>query len=131
MQGLEFLSFVKTPGEKHIGIATIRLDRRFIFRFKIAPSAHANSLWITKAAYKAGTRQDGKDNYEEAFEFDSSFEKKHIDSFVEENVNAILNQKPIQNPQEDKFAGFQTNNNPPSHYSTPLQYPEHEMGLPF
>lgn len=130
MQGLEFLSFVKTPGEKHIGIATIRLDRRFIFRFKIAPSAHANSLWITKAAYKAGIRPDGKDNYEEAFEFDSSFEKKHIDAFVEDHVNAVLNQN--QPKPQETFPDFQNSNQAPSHYTpSPMQYPEAEMGLPF
>lgn len=132
--GLEFLEFVKTPGEKHIGIATVRLDRRFVFRFKVSPSVNANSIWITKAAYKCGTRQDGKDNYEDAFEFDSSFEKKHIESFVEENVNRILSQ--VQ-AQHSAFQAPQQQQAQPAHYSTqqnnslPFQYPEPENNLPF
>jgi hypothetical protein len=89
----EFLSFVKTPGEKHIGIAAVRYERRFIFRFKVAPSSVGSGLWVTKAAYKCGSRPDGKDQYEDAFEFDSNYEKKQLDDFVQQHVSAILAQQ--------------------------------------
>lgn len=114
---LEFLSFIPTPNEKFIGIATIRLERRFVFRFKIVPNANGQGVWVTKAAYKVGVKADGKDLYEDAFECDSSFEKKQIDAFVEQNVQSII-ARPNPNASPSAFAQHQQ-----AHYQTPQHAP--------
>ena len=76
----EWMKFIKTEGEKHLGIAIIRYERRFIFRFKIMPSEHGG-YWATTASMKTGNT-GGKDKYEPAFSLDSDYEKSQMMDFV-------------------------------------------------
>lgn len=89
-QTLEFMKFIPVQGEKHLGVAVIRYERRFIFRFKIMPSEHGG-YWATTASYKTGVI-NGKDKYESAFSLDSEYEKELVTSFVLANVEREINQ---------------------------------------
>ena len=89
MDGYEFLDFTATPNEKHVGIAKIRIDRRFMVRLKIM-NKKDGGLFAVSASYKLGS-QDGKDNYVNAFEFDSNDERGKVNHFVIQNVVERLN----------------------------------------
>lgn len=85
----EFLKYIPTPGEKHLGVAVVRFERRFIFRFKILPT-EAGGLWATSGSLKTGSF-NGKDKYENCFELDSSYDSDSLKAYVVENVQVYLN----------------------------------------
>lgn len=93
----EFLKWIPVQGEKYLGIAVVRFERRFIFRFKVMPSDHGG-LWATTASLKTGTL-NGKDKYDNAFELDSSYENDAMKEFVILNVESIMNQNRV-NPNQ-------------------------------
>jgi len=82
---IEFLKFDKTPQEKHLGIATIRVERRFIFRFKIMQNPKGEGYFLNAPAMKIDEK------YWPAFAFDSSFESDSVKEFVLSKVKSILN----------------------------------------
>lgn len=86
---IEFLQWIPTQGEKHLGIAVVRYERRFIFRFKVLPEQSGNGLWVNVAAFKTGIR-NGKDFYEECFQLDSIYDDRALKDFVKENVSKII-----------------------------------------
>lgn len=107
----EWMKFIPTPGEKHLGIAVIRYERRFIFRFKVMPSEHGG-YWVISASMKTGTA-NGKDKYEAAFSLDSEYEKSQMTEFVLSNVERELNSKPA--------ASTSVFNQPAQSYTVPQQ----------
>src|SRR6187551_2244321 len=88
MSAYEFLNFCATPGEKYMGVATIRVERRFIFRFKILAKDDGQSYPMA-ASVKLPSK-DGKDMYASAFQFDSTYEFDEVKNFVMENVEKAL-----------------------------------------
>lgn len=80
MNNIEFLRYEQVLNEKHIAIATIRVDKRFIFRFKILPKQDGSGYSALAASYK--TTRYGKDEYVSSFQFDSSYEADEIKNFV-------------------------------------------------
>ncbi len=112
----EWMKYVPTPGEKHFGIAVIRYERRFIFRFKIMPSDHGG-YWVTSASMKVGS-VNGKDKYEAAFSLDSEYEKDMLTKFIIENVERELspqsqNASVFTQPQAARAAPAQAYQQPP------------------
>ncbi len=81
---LEFLKFDKTPQEKHLGVATIRVDKRFIFRFKIMQNPKFEGYFLNAPALKVDEK------YWPAFAFDSSFESDQVKEFVLSKVKQQL-----------------------------------------
>lgn len=78
---LEFLSFVECPGEKYLGIATIRLNRTLVLRFKIVPKKDGSGYFPACASYKVPDGNGGE-RYIEAVMFDSRSEDEDVKSFV-------------------------------------------------
>lgn len=76
MNNVEFLSYTPTPNEKHEGVATIRVDRRFIFRFKITANPKGEGYFSNAPSLKID------ENYYPAFTFDSSYESDEVRKFV-------------------------------------------------
>lgn len=76
----EWMKYIPAVNEKFLGIAVIRYERRFIFRFKIMLSEHGG-YWATTASLKTGN-VSGKDRYEPAFSLDSDYEKTQMLDFV-------------------------------------------------
>jgi hypothetical protein len=89
MNNLEFLSFSETPNEKHLGIATIRADKRFIFRFKIAQNPKGEGFFSNAPSIKID------DNYYPSFQFDSSYEADEAKKFILSHVKKILQKNTI------------------------------------
>jgi hypothetical protein len=81
---LEFLKFDKTPQEKHLGVASIRADRRFIFRFKIMSNPKGEGYFLNAPALKIDEK------YWPAFAFDSSYESDQVKEFVLTHVKSAL-----------------------------------------
>lgn len=111
MNNVEFLSFIKTPQEKHVGIATIRVDRRFIFRFKVSQNPKGEGFFCNEPAVKGI-------EYEDAFQFDSSYEEKEVKKFILSHVKQALQEKvqpfsnsyqqmPEEAPQQFEFDPIQ------------------------
>lgn len=80
----EFLEFVKTPGEKYVGVAVIRAYGKIILRYKIVPKKDGNGFFPAPASVKI------EEKYEQAFEIDSSYEDKKIREMVMENIKGIF-----------------------------------------
>ena len=88
MSNYEFMNFTKTPTEKHLGIATVRIDKKYIVRFKIVPNKDGNGFFPASASFKI--IEDSADKYVPAFMMDSNYEKEELESFIKANVKASL-----------------------------------------
>lgn len=93
MNQFEFLEFVATPNEKHLGIATIKAFGKIILRYKIIPNKDGTGYFVGCASYKMPGIAGG-DQYEEAFMLDSNYEMKQVTSLILANVKTFLNRSP-------------------------------------
>lgn len=125
----EFLKWIPVQGEKYLGIAVIRFERRFIFRFKVMPSDHGG-LWATTASLKTGVL-NGKDKYDNAFSMDSDYEKEALNEFVIMQVEAIMNQNRV-NPNQtgSVFQGQHQSQPNPNYGGYPQQASQAIYGAP-
>lgn len=89
---LKFLRFDATPGEKHLGIATLRIEEgvRIILRFKVQPK-DGGGYYYQPASHKISSH--GKDNYYPAFSLDSTYEYDELKEFLAVHVEPILAQQ--------------------------------------
>lgn len=89
---LKFLRFDATPTEKHLGIATVRVEEgvRIILRFKVQPK-EGGGYYYQPASHKISAH--GKDNYYPAFSLDSSYEYDELKEFLAVHVEPILQQQ--------------------------------------
>lgn len=105
---LKFLRYDATPGEKHLGVATIRIEEgiRIILRFKVVPKEHGG-YYYQPASHKVSVAT--KDVYYPAFSLDSTYEYDEVKAFIAENVDRILSQQnnsvfgspaPVQSPNQ-------------------------------
>ena len=88
MGNIEFINFIATPNEKHLGIATIRIDRRFMVRYKIAQAKNGNGFFPSAASFKI--TDDQGERYVSAFMVDSNFEKEEIEEIIKTNVRKCM-----------------------------------------
>lgn len=137
---IEFLKLDLTPGEKYIGIAAVRYEKRFIFRFKVIPKDDGG-YFLAPAAHKVGNN-NGKDVYAPAFQLDSSYESDEMRAFILSHIASkiqstqmsanVFNPPPPQQPQNS----YQ---NPPQqqyYQSQQPHYPQQQQmtfndGIPF
>lgn len=92
-QDKQFLKYVPVQGEKHLGIAIVRWLGKIILRYKVMQSNDGSGYWVAAGSAKIGVKRDGKDNYEEWFQLDSSFDRDEMKEFILANVEPILAQK--------------------------------------
>ena len=98
MSNLEFLSFISTPGEKYIGIATVKLYGKIILRYKIVPTKEGSTYFPAPASYKAG------EEYVHAFMLDSHSENEELKKLIMHNVKLALQAKqPTVKPQSQEY----------------------------
>lgn len=119
---LEFLKWIPVQGEKYLGIAVVRFERRFIFRFKVMPSDHGG-LWATTASLKTGVL-NGKDKYDNAFELDSSYENDAMKEFVIQNVEMIQQGNRVNPNQQGSVFQAQQQAQPNQNYGG---YPQQQQ----
>jgi len=90
---LQFLGFVETPSEKHLGIASVRVDHKYVFRFKIAVTKDGSRHFPAAASYKIPDASG--DRYVEAFVIDSRTDDEEIKKFVMEGVRKAQSSKSV------------------------------------
>ncbi len=76
MSNYKFISYTKTPGEKHWGIAAISVDDKILLRYKIMPNKEGNSFYPVPASYKID------DTYVPAITIDSNIQKEEIETLI-------------------------------------------------
>lgn len=92
----DYLKYIPTPGEKHVGVAVIRTtfddpqQSKIITAFKILPS-EKGGYWVNGAALKTGVGPNGKDTYLDSFRHDSSYENDELRAFVLMHSEAEMN----------------------------------------
>lgn len=92
-QDKQFLKYVPVAGEKHLGIAIVRWLGKIILRYKVMQSQDGSGYWVAAGSAKIGVKRDGKDNYEEWFQLDSSYDRDEMKEFILQHVEPILAQK--------------------------------------
>ncbi len=92
-QDKQFLKYVPVQGEKHLGIAIVRWLGKIILRYKVMASQDGSGYWVAAGSAKIGVKRDGKDNYEEWFQLDSSYDRDEMKEFILQHVEPILMQK--------------------------------------
>jgi hypothetical protein len=97
MNNIEFLSYIPTPLEKYLGIATVKLYGKVILRYKIVPIKDGSGHFPAPASYKAG------DEYVHAFMLDSMSENEELKKVIMHNVKLALQAKPEVKPKEEAF----------------------------
>lgn len=110
---LKFLKYDVTQGEKHIGIITIRLEEsiKIILRFKVVQK-EGGGYYFQPASHKISS--DGKDSYQPAFMFDSTYEYEQVKEFLAYNLQEslkLLNSKQTQQNFQAQNQFQQQNNN--------------------
>lgn len=97
MNNIEFLSYIPTPLEKYLGIATVKLYGKVILRYKIVPTKDGSGHFPAPASYKAG------DDYVHAFMLDSMSENEELKKVIMHNVKLALQAKPEVKPKVETF----------------------------
>lgn len=79
----DFMGFIPTPGEKHVGIAEVRVNGgvTIVLRYKIVAKKDGTGFFPTCASYKMPNRHAGEE-YDECFMIDSRSENDAINKCI-------------------------------------------------
>jgi len=133
MSDKQFMKYVPVQGEKHLGIAIVRWLGKIILRYKVMQS-HDGGYWVAAGSAKIGVKHDGKDNYEEWFQLDSSYDRDEMKDFILQNVIPILNQRQASAfaPQSQNAMQFNsTHQSPQNNQHMSFVQPAQDEQLPF
>jgi hypothetical protein len=105
MQPYELLEYLPTPGDKQLGIATVRCWGKIVLKYKIVSGKDGHGFFASEAGgIKTGMSADGKDIYEKIFVVDSNYEDKAIKTFISRSINPY-SQQPALNGQNQTIMG--------------------------
>lgn len=86
MSNIEFLKYEETPGEKHFGIATVRLYGKVVLRYKIVPNRDGTGFFPCAASYKMPAAGGEPERYVPSFILDSNSEKDEVEGIIKAHV---------------------------------------------
>jgi|GEM_PF-6663325 len=124
MEKFEFIGFDPTPGEKHIGILTVRIHGTvtLVVKYKIVGKKDGNGYFPTVAAYKMPGRMQGEE-YDECFMLDSRSDNDQMIKFIMHHFyswqkaqnfsSATQSLFPASSPQHDSIYGQISQSRPP------------------
>lgn len=92
----KFMKFEATPGEKHLGICTIKAYDKIILRYKIVPNKEGGGWFPCEASYKMPSVA-GQDVYAKAFMLDSNCEHEELMNLIRAHVKSYLNAPQVDN----------------------------------
>lgn len=95
---LEFLSYIPTPGEKSLGIASIRYMGKIMLRYRILPRKDGQGYFPASSSLKIKDDFTGADKYIESFMIDSRSDNDEILRFVMSNVNKEMGKTSVIAP---------------------------------
>ena len=87
MNHVKFIEYKQTPGEKHLGIATVLINDIIFIRYKINPGKNGG-YFPNPPSYK--TIEYGTEIFIPAFVIESNMLKEQVDSCIKSNVNRIM-----------------------------------------
>lgn len=88
---IEFIDFARIFGEeKSIGIATVRVDRRWVFRYRISRGKDGQGWFVSPPSLKDPNSPAGKDYYLDGFMPDSRMEDEQLKRFIREHVQVAM-----------------------------------------
>jgi hypothetical protein len=127
-QKYEFIQYTPTPGEKHLGIAEVRVYGAItiVLRYKIIAKRDGTGCFPACSSYKMPNRMPGEE-YESCFVIDSRSENEAIVRCVMHGYNDWLkSQKPPETSVFAISANQQpyTPSSPQSTHNTQLQHPQ-------
>ena len=99
MKEYQFLKYESTPGEKHLGVATIKAFGRIVLRYKIVPTKDGSGFFPASASYKM-TSPEGEDIYLACFLIYSRSDEEEIVAFIKANVKASMARASSERPSE-------------------------------
>ena len=124
MSKFEWRGFTPTPGEKHAGIAEVKIhgDTPIVLRFKIVPRKDGNGHFPNIASYKMPNRMPNEE-YDESFMLDS---RSDHDACVKLVMHGFNEWQKAQRPSV-----FNTNaQGVPAQQSVPfIQTPEYQQSF--
>lgn len=82
---IDFIDYKPVKEEKHLGIATVTVDDKFMFRYKVMPGKEGKGIYFLSSNYKIC-----EDTYVSSFEFDSNFLKIAIENVLRDNVKQYI-----------------------------------------
>ena len=89
MSQFEFIKYEATPGEKHLGIATVKAFGKIVLRYKIVPNKDGSGFFPASASYKMPSN-GGEDVYVGAFLLDSRSDEEEMNAMVRANVKKFI-----------------------------------------
>jgi hypothetical protein len=127
MSDFEFIEYIQTPNERHLGIATVLLYGKVFHKYKILPTKDGNGFFPVPASYKVGDKyihafglvpkKDGSDNGTDEL---IAIIKAGVKNFMAKASNSNGNRPPIaQNKQGNTnthMNGYPSSN---SNYNNP------------
>lgn len=87
MSNFEFINYLPTPGEKHLGVVTIRAYGKIFLSFKIMQAKDGETWYPNVASIKVNSDAEGKDIYKHSFVIDSRYENDELRDLIRANVN--------------------------------------------
>lgn len=92
MSQIEFLKYEPVQGEKHFGIATVRLYGKVVLRYKIVPNRDGTGYFPCAASYKMPATADEAERFVPSFVIDSNYDKDEIETLIKARVKPYLTQ---------------------------------------
>lgn len=96
MSQFEFMKYEATPGEKHLGIATVKAFGKIVLRYKIVPNKDGSGFFPASASYKMPKVGD-EDVYIGAFLLDSRSDEEEMNALIRAGVKGKLTAQ-VANP---------------------------------
>ena len=139
MSDFEFIDYVATPGEKHLGIARVKAWNKITLRYKISAKKDGPGYYIQVAVCKLPSI-DGTDNYAPLFTLESMSDKEDCENLVRAKVAKLIVPptsvfQPAQHqqaPQQQQYNQYQYQQQPVQYASPPnyLQQQQYQPAQP-
>jgi hypothetical protein len=110
MNDVKFTDYKATPGEKHLGIATVLINNIIFLRYKIMTGKQGGH-YPNIASYKI--TEYGTDSYMPAWIIESNMLKEKVHETILSNVHRILSQPQIVQGQPYAAPSFSLQDMPP------------------
>jgi hypothetical protein len=107
MNEFRFIKYEATPGEKHLGIATVKVYDKVILRYKIVPTKEGSSYFAAPPSYKI--TENGQERFISGFTVDSVSDNEDLSTFIKQNVFKLISKHegvniiavPFKNEEEE------------------------------
>lgn len=97
MKTIEFLSYVETPEEKYMGIATVLYDGAIMLRYKVQQSKEGSGFYVSAPSFKDVVN----DEWLEWHSIDSKSQTAAINTVIRNHVHECMELKKNVKPKTE------------------------------